>query len=170
MWQGTVTPSRRRTPGSIPGSPTIFYPKSQDHRWCPEREIIAAPPPAREAGPLWIPSETCRVAHRPSVSGPNTATGTLPRLDRTPPIFCLTVCSEHVNRSTPRNFTSIANFHSTTLQNNVSFPVTCWGIFSLRPILALRGCVLSDGRGAEGRSPLIGRNSCQTNLSRVVAC
>ncbi len=23
MWQGTVTPSRRRTPGSIPGSPTI---------------------------------------------------------------------------------------------------------------------------------------------------
>ncbi len=24
VWQGTVTPSRRRTPGSIPGSPTIF--------------------------------------------------------------------------------------------------------------------------------------------------
>ena len=23
VWQGTVTPSRRRTPGSIPGSPTI---------------------------------------------------------------------------------------------------------------------------------------------------
>ena len=25
MWQGTVTPSRRRTPGSIPGSPTIYF-------------------------------------------------------------------------------------------------------------------------------------------------
>ena len=24
VWQGTVTPSRRRTPGSIPGSPTIY--------------------------------------------------------------------------------------------------------------------------------------------------
>jgi hypothetical protein len=24
VWQGTVTPSRRLTPGSIPGSPTIF--------------------------------------------------------------------------------------------------------------------------------------------------
>ncbi len=170
MWQGTVTPSRRRTPGSIPGSPTIFYPKSPDHRWCPEREIIAAPPPAREAGPLWIPSETGRLAHRPSDSDPDATTGPVPHAERAPQIFCLTVCSERVNSPTLHNFTIVTNFHSTTLQNNVSFPVTCWGIFSLRTILALRGCVLSDGRGAEGRSPLIGRNSCQTNLSRVVAC
>jgi len=28
VWQGTVTPSRRRTPGSIPGSPTTSLKKS----------------------------------------------------------------------------------------------------------------------------------------------
>ena len=27
VWQGTVTPSRRRTPGSIPGSPTTLTPQ-----------------------------------------------------------------------------------------------------------------------------------------------
>ena len=27
VWQGTVTPSRRLTPGSIPGSPTILTPE-----------------------------------------------------------------------------------------------------------------------------------------------
>ena len=52
MWQGTVTPSRRRTPGSIPGSPTTFLPSvkvSAPHS--PGRAPGSNDPPDRSCAP-----------------------------------------------------------------------------------------------------------------------
>ncbi len=50
MWQGTVTPSRRRTPGSIPGSPTTFLPSIK---------VSAPHSPRRAPGPNDPPDRSC---------------------------------------------------------------------------------------------------------------
>ena len=59
MWQGTVTPSRRRTPGSIPGSPTTFLPSikvSAPHS--PRRAPEPNDPPDRSCAPH-VAGATC---------------------------------------------------------------------------------------------------------------
>ena len=67
MWQGTVTPSRRRTPGSIPGSPTII---NQSLTSCIVLQIPDCLGLVPIPGPNTLPSHTIPDASEQPLKGP----------------------------------------------------------------------------------------------------